>query len=205
VKLLFATRNRGKLAELGRLVAPLAVQVLSLDDAKVPEVVEDAPTFAGNAEKKARAAQQATGLAALADDSGLEVDALAGAPGVHSARFAGDHDDGANNRELLRRLADVPWPSRTARFRCVLALVDERGQLTLSDGTCEGRIAHAPRGAGGFGYDPLFVVGGVDERDATMAELSAEQKDRASHRGAALRGLMPALERWARGRVTLIP
>jgi len=190
-RLLFATRNRGKLTELRALVAPLAVEVLSLDDVAVPEVDEDRPSLAGNAEKKARAAHAASGLAALADDSGLEVDALDGAPGVRSARFSGDHDDAANNAALLRALDGRA--DRTARFRCVLAFVDERGALTLADGACEGRIATAPRGTGGFGYDPLFLVG---DGARTMAELSPEEKNRVSHRGAAMRALLPALERW---------
>jgi XTP/dITP diphosphohydrolase len=192
-RLLFATRNRGKLAELRRLVAPLAVEVVSLDEATVPEVDEDQPTFAGNAEKKARAAHAATGLAALADDSGLEVDALDGAPGVRSARYSGDHDDAANNAALLRALDGRD--DRAARFRCVLAFVDERGALTLADGTCEGRIGTAPRGTGGFGYDPLFLVG---DGARTMAELAPDEKNAVSHRGAALRKLLPALERWSR-------
>jgi XTP/dITP diphosphohydrolase len=197
MKLVFATRNRGKLTELRQLVAPLGVEVLSEGEVTLPKVEEDAPTFAGNAEKKARSAHAATGLAALADDSGLEVDALDGAPGVRSARFSGDHDDAANNRKLLESLAGVLDERRTARFRCVLAFVDERGGVQKADGTCEGRIAHAPRGTGGFGYDPLFLVG---SGPLTMAELSAEEKNRVSHRGRAMQHLLPALEAWARAR-----
>jgi XTP/dITP diphosphohydrolase len=193
VKLLFATRNRGKLAELRRLVEGLPVEILSLDDAAVPDVDEDQPTFAGNAEKKARAAHAATGLASLADDSGLEVDALGGEPGVRSARWSGDHDDAANNARLVRELKGRR--DRAARFRCVLAFVDERGALTLGDGRCEGRIAEAPRGQGGFGYDPLFLVG---DGERTMAELSPEEKNRVSHRGEAMRRILPVLERWCR-------
>jgi XTP/dITP diphosphohydrolase len=193
VKLLFATRNRGKLSELRKLVESLPVEVLSLDDATVPEVDEDQPTFAGNAEKKARAAQAATGLATLADDSGLEVDALGGAPGVYSARYAAAHDDAANNAKLLGALAGRT--DRVARFRCVLAFVDEAGTLTLEDGACEGRIAESARGTGGFGYDPLFLVG---DGARTMAELAPDEKNAISHRGAAMRRLLPALERWAR-------
>jgi XTP/dITP diphosphohydrolase len=196
VKLLFATRNRGKLAELERLVAGLSIEVLSLDQVAAPEVDEDAPDFAGNAEKKARSARAATGIAALADDSGLEVDALGGAPGVRSARYSGDHDDRANNARLLEELARIPDAERTARFRCAIAFVDEQGRLATADGTCEGAIARAPRGQHGFGYDPLFLVGGGNR---TMAELVPEEKDRVSHRGAAMRRILPSLAAWARG------
>jgi XTP/dITP diphosphohydrolase len=193
VTLVFATRNPGKLNELKALVAPLGVSVRSLDEAGVVgEVEEDAPTFAGNAEKKARAAFAATGLPALADDSGLEVDALGGAPGVHSARYAGaGHDDHANNDKLLAELAAVDSARRTARFRCALALVDGPGPARLVAGVCEGRIVGAPRGAGGFGYDPLFLVEGGPR---TMAELAPEEKNRVSHRARAFAAMLPHLE-----------
>jgi XTP/dITP diphosphohydrolase len=192
---LFATRNRRKLAELVRLVAPLGIDVLSLDEVDAPEVDEDAPTFAGNAEKKARSAHAAAGLAAVADDSGLEVDALGGAPGVRSARFAGaGHDDAANNAKLLAALSDVADERRSARFRCAIAFVDDQGALTLTDGTCEGAIGRAVRGDNGFGYDPLFLLAGGPR---TLAELSDEQKDRVSHRGHAMRSLLPVLAAWA--------
>lgn len=190
-RLLFATRNRGKLAELRALVAPHGIEVDSLDDVDAPgEVEEDGETFTANAEKKARAALAATGLPALADDSGLEVDALDGAPGVRSARYAGPgQDDAANNAKLLAALASVPDARRTARFRCALAFVDAAGTLTVAEGTLEGRIGHAPRGAGGFGYDPLFLL--PDGR--TLAELSAAEKNAISHRGQALRKMAPHL------------
>lgn len=190
-RLLFATRNRGKLAELRALVAPHGIEVDSLDDVDAPgEVEEDGETFTANAEKKARAALAATGLPALADDSGLEVDALDGAPGVRSARYAGPgQDDAANNAKLLAALASVPDARRTARFRCALAFVDAAGTLTVAEGTLEGRIGQAPRGAGGFGYDPLFLL--PDGR--TLAELSAAEKNAISHRGQALRKMAPHL------------
>lgn len=189
-RLLFATRNAGKLRELRALTAPHGIEVVSLDEvAPFDEVDEDAPTFAGNAEKKARAALAATGLAALADDSGLEVDALGGAPGVRSARYAQPHDDAANNQKLLAALAEVPDGRRTARFRCALALVTPKGRLLTADGTCEGAIAHAPRGSGGFGYDPLFIVAALPG-GRTMAELSPDEKNRISHRGQALRAMV---------------
>jgi XTP/dITP diphosphohydrolase len=196
VKLVVATRNAGKLRELGALLGPLGWEALGLDAAGVRgEVDEDQPTFAGNAEKKARAALIASGLCALADDSGLEVDALGGAPGVRSARFAGDgHDDVANNARLLRELAAVPDAQRTARFRCALCWLEPSGRRILVEGRCEGRIARVARGDGGFGYDPLFLVedGGLDGT-RTMAELSLELKNQLSHRARALTALVAAL------------
>ncbi len=192
MKLLFATGNAHKLRELRELVSPLGIEVCApADVGGIPEVDEDQPSFAGNAGKKARSAHAATGLPALADDSGLEVDALSGAPGVHSARYAGSaHDDHANNDKLLAALAGVPEERRTARFRCVLALVDEQGTLSFAEGTCEGSIAHAPRGTNGFGYDPLFLVAGGPR---TLAEFSPEEKHQVSHRGHAMRALAKSL------------
>jgi XTP/dITP diphosphohydrolase len=158
-------------------------------------VEEDAPTFAGNAEKKARAALARSGLPSLADDSGLEVDALDGAPGVLSARYAGaGHDDAANNAKLLDALAGVPDERRTARFRCALVFVDSDGTRLLAEGACEGRIGHVGRGTGGFGYDPLFLLA-EDAAGRTMAELAPEEKNRISHRARALAKLAEALAR----------
>jgi XTP/dITP diphosphohydrolase len=186
-RVVFASGNRHKVAEIAALLAPHGWQVEPL----VLTVNEDAPTFAGNAEKKARAALAATGLPSLADDSGLEVDALGGAPGVLSARYAGPaQDDAANNAKLLAALADVPAAARTARFRCALAFVAPDGTLLLGEGTCEGQIGFAPRGDGGFGYDPLFLVGDVGR---TMAELTAAEKNRVSHRARALAAMVTAL------------
>ena len=157
--------------------------------------MEDAGSFAGNAIKKAREVSIATGLPALADDSGLEVDALDGAPGVHSARYAGVHaDDRANNDKLLAALAGVPRARRTARFHSVLALSDCTGRLgaevITAEGTCEGVILDAPRGAGGFGYDPLFWVAALG---ATFAELGVGTKNDLSHRARAMRAMKPRL------------
>ena len=190
---MFATRNRGKLVELRELLP--GVDVRSLDDIHVPDVVEDADTFAGNAAKKAREVSQATGLPALADDSGLEVDALGGAPGVYSARYAGaGHDDAANNRKLLAALASVPADKRTARFHSVLALADVTGPLggevITADGTCEGVILDGPRGTGGFGYDPLFYS---PELGMTFAEAGVGPKNDLSHRARAMRAMKPRL------------
>jgi XTP/dITP diphosphohydrolase len=199
VRLLLATRNRGKLAEMRRLLEGLDLDVVGIDEVGgAPEVVEDGHTFEANAIKKARQTALATGLPTLADDSGLEVDALGGAPGVWSARFAGERaSDADNNRLLLERLAGVPLAERTARFRCVLALYDPRspgageGAPRLMSGNCEGHIIEAPRGQQGFGYDPLFVPDGGGGR--TMAELSADEKHALSHRGRAVRGLRALL------------
>lgn len=189
-RLAFASGNQHKLAEIAAMLAPHGWEVVPLS----LTVDEDAPTFAGNAEKKARAALAASGLPSLADDSGLEVDALDGAPGVLSARYAGEPcDDAANNRKLLGALAGVPDARRTARFRCALVFVDADGTRLATDGTCEGRIGHAPRGSGGFGYDPLFLVDG-DARGRTMAELLPDEKNRISHRARALAKMARALD-----------
>ena len=171
-RLCFASGNRHKVAEIAAMLTPRGWTVEPL----VLTVEEDAPTFAGNAEKKARAALAQSGLASLADDSGLEVDALGGAPGVLSARYAGaGHDDAANNAKLLGALAGVADGARTARFRCALVFVDGDGTRLAAEGTCEGRIGHAPRGTGGFGYDPLFLIEG-DAAGRTMAELAPRRK-----------------------------
>ena len=186
MKIVFASGNAHKVAEIAAMLTPHGFEVVPL----ALTVDEDAPTFAGNAEKKARAALAATGLPSLADDSGLEVDALDGVPGVRSARYAADDGaaiegpvDAANNRKLLAALADVPDERRTARFRCALVFVDGEGTRLASDGSCEGAIGRVGRGDGGFGYDPLFVLDG-DGR--TMAELTADEKNRVSHRARAL-------------------
>ena len=193
--MVFATRNRGKLRELVPLFEELALglELVTIDEvAPDTELREDAMTFEENALAKARQAAAATGLPALADDSGLEVDALGGAPGVHSARYAGvGATDAANNAKLLEALREVPPERRTARYRCVAAFVDPTRALELTRaGACEGALLAAPRGAGGFGYDPLFVVPG---RGVTMAEIALDEKNRLSHRAAAFRALAVAL------------
>ena len=197
--IVLASRNQGKLRELRALLGPLSLEVLSLDEAGAPDlvVIEDGATFEANAEKKAREAARATTMIALADDSGLEVDALDGRPGVRSARFAHEHaTDAENNAALLAALEGTPDPERTARFRCVLCVVDpwrEGGEATFVRGVCEGRITRAASGQGGFGYDPLFVVDDeavAEGRPArTMAELTDEEKSRVSHRGRAFQAL----------------
>lgn len=190
-----ASRNAKKIAEMERILAAAVpgVRVLGLDDVTAyDEPVEDAPTFEGNALIKARAGAAATGLATVADDSGLCVDALNGMPGVLSARWSGPpKDDDRNNRLLLDQLADVPDERRGAHFACAVAVVLPDGREHVVEGTMAGRVLREVRGDGGFGYDVLFVA---DERPGlTTAELSKEDKDAISHRGVALRALAPDL------------
>lgn len=192
--LLFATHNPGKVTELAELFADIeGIEVRSLADYDVPEVEEDGATFADNAAKKALAVSAATGLPALADDSGLEVDALGGAPGVRSARYAGEHgDDAANNAKLVEAMRH--HSQRSARFRSALALADCQGPLgqevVLAGGACEGEILQEPRGDGGFGYDPLFYS---PELKATFAEAGVGSKNQISHRARAMSEMLPKL------------
>jgi XTP/dITP diphosphohydrolase len=193
VKVVVASRNRGKLREIVPLLAGLDFELVTIDDvAPDCELREDGDTFEANALAKARQAAQATGLPAIADDSGLEVAALDGAPGVYSARYAGlPSDDGRNNAKLLEALHDVPSPRRQGRFRCVAAFVDPAASVELTcSGACEGEILAQPRGDLGFGYDPLFLVPGLGR---TMAELPLDEKNRLSHRAAAFRALAQTL------------
>jgi len=203
--LFFGTGNQGKLKELHRLVEGLPVRVVSLAELgrPLPEVVEDGATFRENAEKKAVAFARFAGMAALADDSGLCVDALGGAPGVHSARWSEDVAPGlvkhfrdlANNQKLIDALAGVPKDRRGAAYVAVLTVALPDGTVVASvEGRCRGRIGREGRGTGGFGYDPYFVPEG---RAFTMAELPPEEKDALSHRGAAFRALRPVLSRLA--------
>jgi len=199
MELLLASGNRHKLIELRALLEPLGVRVLHPEEVGgLDEVEEDRPTFAGNAAKKASAAARASGRWALADDSGLMVDHLDGAPGVHSARYAGGHGDAAaNNAKLLRALDGVPDEERGARFVCALALADPTGELVAEiEGTCRGRILHEGRGAGGFGYDPLFQFAepGHKVTGLAFAEIPLDAKSSVSHRGRALRELSARLK-----------
>jgi XTP/dITP diphosphohydrolase len=189
ITVVLATHNAHKVAELRRILDGLPIDLVSGRDLDLPDVVETGQTFADNALLKARASAEATGLPAVADDSGLVVDALDGDPGVRSARYAGGHgDDDANLRLVLERLGSSP--DRTGRFVCVAALALPDGRHVTEVGTMEGTIVAQPRGSGGFGYDPIFVADG--ER-RTNAELTAEEKDAISHRGAAFRALRPHL------------
>ena len=193
MKVVVATRNRGKLREIVPLLAGLKLELCTIDElAPDAELREDGVTFVENALAKARQEARATGLPAIADDSGLEVDALDGAPGVYSARYAGPGaDDDSNNAKLLEALEAVPPARRTGRFRCVAVFVDPaRGLEIVREGACEGVVLEAKRGEDGFGYDPLFFVSTVGR---TMAELPLEEKNRLSHRAAAFRALADAL------------
>ena len=225
--LLLATRNKGKAREIGQMLDPLGVRVLSLDDVPACEgldVEETETTFTGNAMLKARAASAVSRLPTLADDSGLEVDALNGAPGVYSARYAGaECSDEANNRKLITELSSIPLEERTARFRCALALFvpahhregivgrmasfavsprasEMKAEITVSAdgvgfvwiGAVEGLIVDLPRGSGGFGYDPHFLL---PDRGCTTAELPPDEKNAISHRGQAVSALVAALEK----------
>ena len=185
-KLLIATRNAGKLRELSEILGGLPYRIVSLDDLGIGEEVDEkGATFAENAALKAEAYCRLGGVLTLADDSGLEVDALGGAPGVRSARYAGDGASDADRAALLlANLAGTPDAERSARFRCVIAVAAPGAPTRLYDGVCEGRIAAEPRGEGGFGYDPVFCI---PELGATMAELPSERKNRVSHRARAAR------------------
>jgi XTP/dITP diphosphohydrolase len=192
-RLVLATGNAGKLREMRAILAPWSTQVLPQSEFTAASADETGLSFVENAILKARFAAEASGLPAIADDSGLEVDALHGAPGIYSARYAGpDADDSANNARLLRELDAIPDHERTARYRC--AMVFMRWPLDPAPLVCqaswEGRIARLPRGTGGFGYDPLFLVG---DGDVMAAELEAAHKNSISHRGQALRALVAAL------------
>jgi XTP/dITP diphosphohydrolase len=193
MKLLVATGNQGKLKEIRHLLAETDLEVIGLEQfPDAPEVVEDGATFAANACKKAQEMAQFSGCLTLADDSGLVVDALDGAPGVHSARYAGEQgNDAANNAKLLTEMAEVVDEQRQAAFHCVMALVTPGGDCQTFTGKVSGLIMRGERGDGGFGYDPLFMV---PEYGKTMAELPLDIKNRISHRGAALRQLIPALK-----------
>jgi len=185
VKIVLATGNQGKVQELNEILREINVEVLSLIDfPDIGEIIEDGSTFTENAVKKAKTVTDFTGLTALADDSGLEVDYLEGAPGIYSARFAGENkNDLDNNLKLLDLLKDVPDNRRTARFRCVIAIATPCGETHTTGGECEGRIGREMKGDNGFGYDPLFYL---PDFDKTFAELDSETKNRISHRGRAL-------------------
>ena len=192
-RLVLATGNKKKVAELNAMLAGMDFKVMPQSDFLVESVPETGTTFVENAIIKARHAARITGLPAIADDSGLEVDALHGAPGIYSARYAGPGaDDAANNARLLRELAVVADEARTARYRCAMVYLrwpDDPSPI-VAQGQWEGRIGREARGSGGFGYDPLFLV---DDGARTAAELAAADKNRRSHRGQALRMLVVAL------------
>lgn len=191
--LVLATGNPGKLRELQALLAGRGIEVLTQTALGVPAVQETGATFAENALLKARHVAYHTGLAAIGDDSGLEVDALGGAPGIYSARYAGHHgDDAANTRKLLHEMQNIPKEKRSARFRCTMVWVRSADDQTplVCEAAWEGRILEVPRGHNGFGYDPVFLV---PEKNCSAAELPPEVKNHLSHRGQALRKLVEQL------------
>jgi XTP/dITP diphosphohydrolase len=193
--IVLASDNAGKLREISDLLAPLGIEVAQQSRFGVSAIEETGAAFLDNALLKARHAAQCTGRPTIADDSGLEVDALGGAPGVQSARYAGaGATDAANVEKLLAALRHIPDAARTARFQCVMVyLRDEQDpHPVVARGTWNGRIAAAARGPNGFGYDPVFLV---PERDCTSAELPSDEKNRLSHRGQALRALLEAIRR----------
>jgi len=192
--LIIATNNPGKAREFAEMFKDYEITVKTLADfADMPAITENGITFEENATKKATVVVKATGLPVIADDSGLMVDALHGDPGVFSARYAGDHDDAANNAKLLANLGGVPEAQRTATFHTTLVALKPNGQKLVVNGELKGRILIAPRGDNGFGYDPLFWS---DQFQCSLAQLTDAQKNSISHRGAALRQLMPKFDEW---------
>ena len=189
---ILATRNPGKVREIVAIYAPLELELRPLADySEIPQMREEGTTYADNAAAKARAAALRVGLVALADDSGIEVDALGGAPGVHSARFLGaSASDSERNARILFLLEGVPDERRTARYRAAVAVARPDGTVRVFDGVCEGQVAVAPRGTAGFGYDPIFMPEGAQQ---TMAEIPLDVKNRISHRARALRAAEPYL------------
>ena len=188
-EIIFASHNKGKIAEIRQILSPFGIKVFSSDDFDLPDVEETGTTFEENARLKSQSGCKESGMPCIGDDSGLMVDALDGAPGVYSARYAGDHgNDPANIALLLENLKDVPDEKRTARFVCTVCCTYPDGREIVVSGKCEGKIGYAPKGDGGFGYDPVFMVG-----DKSFAELTAEEKDKISHRGNALKALAEVL------------
>jgi XTP/dITP diphosphohydrolase len=191
-KLLVASHNRGKVVEFAEMMQDMAISWLGLDDVGIThDVPETGVTYQENAILKATVYAQIAGLLTLADDSGLEIDVLAGAPGVYSARYGGMPTPEARYQLVLQQLANVPEPERTARFRCVIVVADENGRvLAETEGVCEGLIARVPTGDSGFGYDPIFFL---PDRNQTMSQLSSAEKHLISHRGQAMQKMAPLL------------
>lgn len=201
ISLLIATQNPGKAAEMAEILNPLGIPLFTLgaDEDAVP-AEESGSTYRANAEQKALAAARASGMTAISDDSGLEVEALSGRPGLHSARWLeGSQED--RNREILRLLSEFPPERRRARFRCAVAIAHPSGRTWLFEAVLPGRITDAPRGGGGFGYDSIFIPEGEDR---TMAEWSPAEKNRKSHRALALQQAMREIEGWVRDEPALL-
>ncbi len=191
MKVILASNNKNKIREMSQILSPFGMEVLSQREAGADfEAEENGATFRENAEIKAEAVYERLGIPVIADDSGLVVDALGGAPGVYSHRFAGENaTDRDRNDKLMRELADVPEDKRTARFMCVICFIDEKGEKHFFEGTCEGAIGREPRGENGFGYDPVFYRDGK-----SLAEMTDDEKNSISHRGNALRLMKKYLE-----------
>jgi XTP/dITP diphosphohydrolase len=194
-EVVIATRNAGKLREIQAILGPLGLKILSLPDfPEIPEIIEDGQTFEENAVKKAVAVARQTGRVAIADDSGLSVDALQGQPGVFSSRYAGENATDADRyRKLLKEMAGIPQRKRGASFICAMAVASPEGKVEVVEGQSRGEIALAPRGSHGFGYDPVFYL---PESGKTMAELEPEVKNRISHRARALEKLKQLLPKF---------
>jgi len=194
-ELLIATKNKGKVREIADLLRPTGIKVTSLlDHGAMPEIIEDGVTFRANAAKKAVVIARHTGVLVMGEDSGLEVDALGGRPGVYSARYSGeDATDESNNDLVLKELSGVPFEKRTARYRCAMALADKDALIDVVDGSCEGVMTTERRGTNGFGYDPLFLI---PAHQKTFGELDLAVKQTMSHRANALRKFLKLLEHY---------
>ncbi|MCH3922443.1 XTP/dITP diphosphatase [Limosilactobacillus sp.] len=193
--LVIATKNAGKAREYQKMLAPHGIEVKTLADFPPISINENGRSFEENATIKAQTVMKALNLPVMADDSGLVVDALNGEPGIHSARYAGDHDDAANNAKLLAALKDIPDEERTAHFHTTIVALKPDGAKLVANGRVDGQILRERRGENGFGYDPLFYLPSYEK---TMAQLTADQKNAVSHRGRALREFMQDFPEWWR-------
>lgn len=193
-ELIFASKNEGKVREFREFLEPLGITVKSLNElSNVPNIVEDGQTFTENALKKAMTIAQAINQPVVAEDAGLVVDALDGAPGIYSARYAGDHDDTANNAKLVQALEGVPFEKRTAKFYAVIVALKPNGEKLVVEGSVAGRILTEPRGRDGFGYDPYFFY---EPSQQSFAEMTAAEKNAISHRGQALEKFVQEFKQW---------
>lgn len=192
-KLVIATNNVDKVKEYETFLNPLGFEIATLKDFPSIKIEENGTTFEENATIKASTVMMKLGLPVLADDSGLVVDALNGEPGIHSARYAGDHDDLANRKKLLTKLQNIPYEKRTAHFHTTIVAIKPNGQKLIANGRVNGHILNTERGSNGFGYDPLFYV---DALGCSMAELSPNQKNKISHRGNALKSFIKNFDKW---------
>lgn len=192
-KIVIATNNQGKAKEYSKMFEPLGFTIHTLKDFDPIKINENGSSFEENATIKATTVMNVLNIPVIADDSGLVVDALNGEPGIHSARYAGDHDDLANRKKLLKEMINVPDSQRTAHFHTTIVAIKPNGNKLVANGRVDGHILHEPKGSNGFGYDPLFYV---DSLKCSMAELTADQKNQISHRGNALRELMKNFDNW---------